>query len=313
MNDKLNDFIWLIKREFWEHKSFLTVPLVIIGIFTLTDIVAMMRGSEHLGLARDALDAHGEFNGENLGIIVEVLFAGIGSILAVAMFIVAFFYLLDCLYAERRDRSVLFWKSIPVTDRATVLSKYFTGVVILPIIAVLATLVSYFILMLILSIVFGSASGFPLSTVWNPLNIIGAAGSSLALSAMTQTYLLPVTAWLLFCSAFAKKAPTLFAIFIPAGLILAEHLALGKSYLAEAIGSYFKTFGINIAEKGINIDMDSFDFGAGGDHVDVDGGLPGFGDFFELFTEPMTYAGLTVAAVFVVLSIWWRRNRIDYG
>ena len=38
-------------------------------------------------------------------------------------FLVGVFYCLDALHGERRDRSILFWKSLPVSDLTTVLAK----------------------------------------------------------------------------------------------------------------------------------------------------------------------------------------------
>ena len=49
------------------------------------------------------------------------------------VFIVGIFYCLDALHGERRDRSILFWKSLPVSDLTTVLSKVFVPLVILPV------------------------------------------------------------------------------------------------------------------------------------------------------------------------------------
>ncbi len=100
MSDKLTNFIWLIRREFWEHKSFFMAPLILMAITTLTFLVATVRGAEHVGLFRDALDAHGEFDTDKLSILVEVIFAGLGSFFAFTMSIVAFFYLLDSLYDD---------------------------------------------------------------------------------------------------------------------------------------------------------------------------------------------------------------------
>src|SRR5205807_2853636 len=108
----MNEYAWLIRREFWENRAIWIVPAAIGAALTLA---ALFGNVQVPGLS--VPDAH-VFSG--------VVLFGFGAAFFVVMNIYATWYLLDCLYAERKDRSVLFWKSLPISDTATVLAKLFT-------------------------------------------------------------------------------------------------------------------------------------------------------------------------------------------
>src|SRR5438093_2716605 len=69
------------------------------------------------------------------------------------VFIVGVFYCLDALHGERRDRSILFWKSLPVSDLTTVLSKATIPLVVLPLVAFAITVCVQVIMVLQTSVV----------------------------------------------------------------------------------------------------------------------------------------------------------------
>src|SRR5437867_8784109 len=64
-------------------------------------------------------------------------------------FIVGVFYCLDSLHGERRDRSILFWKSLPVSDLTTLLSKVTIPLAVLPLVTFAIVVVTQFIMLLI--------------------------------------------------------------------------------------------------------------------------------------------------------------------
>ena len=119
----MNRFIWLVRRELWEHKAIWIAPAVVLGCI----LVLMLTGKSHIGpsatmakmrcrrlrRAKDSQDP-------------DYVYAALALPLFLVMGIIAFFYALDSLYADRRDRSVLFWKSLPLSDAETVLSKFAT-------------------------------------------------------------------------------------------------------------------------------------------------------------------------------------------
>jgi ABC-2 type transport system permease protein len=113
--------LWLVRREIWEHKAIWVAPSVVIACLVLLVIT----GNVHLGPigAVDGNAALGAFPPDVQQKLLLIAYAGLALVVDMVMGIIAFFYALDSLYADRRDRSVLFWKSLPLSDSETVLSN----------------------------------------------------------------------------------------------------------------------------------------------------------------------------------------------
>jgi ABC-2 type transport system permease protein len=208
----MNNFIWLVRREFWENKAIWVMPacigalMVVAGLFGKVEI-AMLSASE----------PQSELPG------VLFLFA-IGGVFFVAMSIYSVWYLLDCLYADRKDRSVLFFKSLPLTDSATVFSKLFVALIAIPLVYFAAADVSALLMAFVVSVrarlVFGNNLWRP--ELWAQQQVLW-----LYVIATGILWYLPIVGWLLLVSAWAKRAVILQAILPPLAIILAEHLFLG--------------------------------------------------------------------------------------
>ena len=304
-------FSWLVRRELWEHRAFWIVPAVVMGIILLGYILALFQGSQYISITGDMLPKINDLSESMVPLIGEVIMLGLVVIFGIATGIVSVFYLLDSLYSERRDRSVLFWKSLPITDSATVGSKLFTGVVVLPLVALAAAFVTYICTLLLLTLAFGFREGYPpLLGLWNPLLMLGSLSKWVVLTLVQQVWFLPVYAWLLFCSAFARKAPFLVAALVPLGIGLAEQMVYRHSYLGEILGGYFAGFfhvlEANSPNPGGGIDFSTGEKASGFDTIAIT-------DIFQVFTEPQLYVGLAVAAGLIYATIWWRRKKVDLG
>jgi ABC-2 type transport system permease protein len=79
---------------------------------------------------------------------IEVPYDVAAMVLIITAFIVGLFYCLDALYGERRDRSILFWKSLPVSDLTTVLSKATIALVVLPLVTFAVIVATQFVMLL---------------------------------------------------------------------------------------------------------------------------------------------------------------------
>ena len=152
----MNRLLALIKREFWENKGALrTTPLVIGGFY----IIAMLMGvitMSHFDAdgytTRMAIEELGKMSGE---MREEVLYQGglaSSTFFAVVMSFVVFFYLLGALYDDRKDRSILFWKSLPASDTLTIASKLLTAMVLIPLTFLTALILTHIVMGLIVSI-----------------------------------------------------------------------------------------------------------------------------------------------------------------
>src|SRR5450631_4114239 len=121
----MNIAIWLVRREFWENRAIWMIPAVIGGFMLLA---ALFGNVEHMAVPA-------EFPAPAVG---QLFLVAVGATFFAVMSIYATWYLLDCLYADRKDRSVLFWKSLPISDATTVLAKLFTGLIAIPLVYFIA-------------------------------------------------------------------------------------------------------------------------------------------------------------------------------
>ena len=83
-------------------------------------------------------------------------------------------------YDERKDRSVLFWKSLPVSDRDTVLSKAVSALVVAPTLAISVAIASMFCFLVLISIFVLVHGGNPFTLIWGPGSPLKIAASLLA-------------------------------------------------------------------------------------------------------------------------------------
>lgn len=226
----------LLRREFWEHKGgFFWAPAVAGGIFVLLSLMGIIVG---LVAARKIPDGAtintdgGSFqvNGMNLAMLTDNVSAEdlreIGNAIDISLFMAAswplivlafvvFFYCLGSLYDERKDRSVLFWKSLPVSDAETVLSKVLSATLMAPVLAMAAGLLTMFAFLCLISIVVLFHGGNPVTLLWGPSSPLTIAAQLTASIPIYAIWALPAVGWLMLCSAWAKSKPFLWAIMIP--------------------------------------------------------------------------------------------------
>ena len=227
----------LLRREFWEHKGgFLWTPIVAGGISlvltAMAGITAEVLGRRaNGGYSAQFTGQHIQINGLDLGMLsskmspqdmqqlggavdLSLLLSSLWPF--IAMTFVVFFYCLGTLYDERKDRSVLFWKSLPLSDRDTVLSKVASATVVAPAIAAAAALVTMFGFLLIASALVLAHGGSPLQLLWGPGRPQAIAAQFIAAIPVYALWSLPTVGWLLLCSAWARSKPFLWALMIPA-------------------------------------------------------------------------------------------------
>ncbi|HEU0152948.1 MAG TPA: hypothetical protein VFQ84_06355 [Arenimonas sp.] len=233
----MNTFKWLLKREYWEHRGgFFWAPIVSGAIFLLLTVMAIIAGES----VRRAADDGGEkltMNGVELRQLTETLSPkeiaelggglDLGTLMSgtwpfIVLGFVVFFYCLGALFDERKDRSVLFWKSLPLSDGRTVLSKVASALVLAPVIATAAAVVTSLGFLVILSIYVLFHGGNPLSLIWGPASPLTIALHLVAALPVYAAWALPTVGWLLLVSAWARSKPFLWALLVPvfAGILV---------------------------------------------------------------------------------------------
>ncbi len=228
-------FKLLLKREFWEHKGgFFWAPIWAGGISLVLTLMALIfaevAGRRAVATGKMKFDGEININGLDLGMLsskmdakdLQNLAGGIDlSMLSASMWpmfvlgFVVFFYCLGTLYDERKDRSVLFWKSLPVSDRDTVLSKVVSALVVAPTLAVGAAIATMFVFLVMLSAVVLLHNGNPMDIIWGPGSPLKVAANLIACIPVYALWALPTVGWLMLCSAWSRSKPFLWAILLP--------------------------------------------------------------------------------------------------
>ena len=219
----------------------------------------------------------------------------IAALLLMGTFIfVAFFYCLDALYGERRDRSILFWKSLPVSDLSTVLSKASIPLFILPLLAFTITVVLQ-LTMLVLSSIVLLGSGISPTILWSHVPLFQMSLMLFYhLLGMHGLYYAPIYGWLLLVSAWARRAP-----FLWAGLPL---LAVG---MVEKIAFSTSHFGVMLQDRFVGGSQRMAYPASPTDHMHVLTPLM----IGEFLVSPGLWIGFAFTVAFLAMAIRLRRYR----
>jgi ABC-2 type transport system permease protein len=218
---------WSVRREIWENRSIYIAPLAAAAIFLFGFGINLLAMRRHLGTS--PLDPSQQYELFNARYELSA-----AMIMGTAL-IVGIFYSLDALYGERRDRSILFWKSLPVSDLTTVLSKLTIPLVILPLLSFAVSVATQFI-MLVLSSVMLLGSGVNIAALWTQASFFHVS-LVLLYHLVTVHGLLyaPIYGWLLMVSAWAPRAPFIWAFLPPFVIAVVEKVAFNTSYFLELL------------------------------------------------------------------------------
>lgn len=228
-------FLTLVRRELWEHGSLIWAPLAMALMIIVVSLVSgMVKGSIDIDLGEDRPLPELFGDAEKQRGIFTLVMAGLVLPQLLVAFVVVFFYLLDSLFTERRDRSILFWKSLPVSDAKTVLSKLFVALVAVPLWSWALSLV---VGLVVFGVVAAQVSGTPAAGLgtWHGGTWLTVQAAMLGKMVIAALWYLPVAGWLLLVSVLAKRAPFLWATLPFLVLSLAERIALGSNVVGALV------------------------------------------------------------------------------
>jgi ABC-2 type transport system permease protein len=227
----MKTFTWLLKREYWEHKgAFFWTPIVVGAIMVSVIAVSFVSALSGLkgGKRIFGVDISSLVNGVSTADKAELAqrftasYPAFSMPIFIALAFCIFFFCLNALFDERKDRSVLFWKSLPTSDGATVLSKVTMALFVAPIIA-LAVAIGTSIVLVLFSCIGAAIAGLNVfaevlgssATYLAPLKLIG-------MLPIYALWALPTVGWLLMVSAWARSKPFLWAVGVPvmAGILV---------------------------------------------------------------------------------------------
>jgi ABC-2 type transport system permease protein len=302
----------MVRREFWENRSLWIVPAVVVGLFLFTGIIKIiMIASGHAVMGSDG-DDNMMFNGpdmaqaepDELVALLRVAPLFLGMPFNFVMLIVVFFYMLDSLYADRRDRSVLFWRSLPVSDTRTVLVKLFTGMLAATIITLGAVITTQIITILLSLVSGGTMVKHPWLVLTHPVAIVEGwllLGYALVCQSI---WFLPFYGWWMLASAWAKKAPLLWSVLPPVLVIVMEGIVFRSHHFASTVGHHFTDW------MGLVFNFDLLRNGGGRDLM-MTGGFVDISGFGRFLASPELWIGTAIGAALIYGAIWLRRKRSE--
>ncbi|MGB8012969.1 MAG: ABC transporter permease [Terriglobales bacterium] len=277
---------WSVRRELWENRSIYIAPLVVAGAYLLGFMISAIHLPEKMRAAAglDPMQQH---------MIIERPYDFIALLIMGAGFLVAFFYCLEALHGERRDRSILFWKSMPVSDLTTVLSKMCIPVVVLPLLSFAITIATQWVMLLVSSAVL-MGSGQSAAMLWVRVPWIQMSMMLLFhLVAIHGLWYAPFYGWLLLVSAWAKRATFLWATVPLIAIGILEKVAFSTSHFSDLLGYRFAGGG-----DGTTFPPDSHSM-----H------MMALADVGRFLVTPGLWVGLAVTAGFLALAIRLRHDR----
>ncbi len=311
----MNKYLTLIQRELWEHRnSVLLTPLVLFGLISLVNLFGF------ISISADDLDIQTNNNMRYTMVFSAIIhfFASLdpndaqqtlqainmllGGVFNVIMVLIVLLYSFSALYDDRKDRSILFWKSMPVSDKEMVLAKLFTVSVIIPLSFVTFASLTQFVWLLTTSTVAWFYDVNVIKTIWQPTDILNLLANQFLAYLVNTLWALPLVAWGLLASAMARRAPFLYASVPVLVLIYVETVVLHSVHLGEWVIERF--FGMlaftGIGDSGVYL-FESFD----------QLNPTNYNVTLSKLAHPQLWSGFIIALVFIAIAIKLRQLNDD--
>jgi ABC-2 type transport system permease protein len=319
VNQQTRTFLTLIKRELWEHRGgFVYTPLIVGAAL----VVMLLMGAGSAWFWQLKIDgaetmtagalklAASQVPPEQLRLGVQAFLFGSGLVWQSVMFFVLFFYCIGALYDDRRDRSVLFWKSMPVSDLETVASKVVTTVLVAPALMLVAMAIGHLVLLLVAGLLIAAHGGSPVALLWAHANPLPVWGTLLVAQAVNALFLLPHHGWLFMAGAFARGKPFLWAVLPPVVLAVVESFVgfTANFSLSKVVFEFFaRRAAAGVAPISIDTNF--------GDDRHFSAGLSGTryaADLSQVLDRLSTadlWIGVAIGLTFLAAAVWLRRYR----
>jgi ABC-2 type transport system permease protein len=276
-------FYWSVWREVWENRSIYIAPLIVAMVVLFGFLVSTIGLPER----RQAVLMLGPAKARAA---IEAPYTMAAVMLILTAFIVGVFYCLDALYGERRDRSILFWKSLPVSDLTTLLSKATIPLIILPLVTFAIVIATQFVMLLWTSVLLITHGMSPVST-WTYFPLFSNSFVLLYGLAAIALWHAPIYGWTLLVSGWARRATFLWAVVPFLAIAFFEKITFGSSHFALMLKDRLMGF----APKAFAFNMHS---------IDSPQLTPG-----AYLSSPGLWFGLLFAAAFIAAAVRLRRYR----
>ncbi len=224
-------FYWSVRRELWENRSIYIAPLAAACLFLIGFLISNIHLTRQIP-SLSTLDPAKQHQANGTFVVVSY-YDSIAGLLMLTAMIVGMFYCLEALHGERRDRSILFWKSLPVSDSTAVLAKASIPLVVLPLITFAVTVAAQSIMLLLSSAIL-LGKGLSVGTLWTQVPLFPM--SLMLLYHLVTVHVLwhaPFYGWFLLVSAWARRAAFLWATLPVLAIAAVEKIAFNTSHFAN--------------------------------------------------------------------------------
>jgi ABC-2 type transport system permease protein len=288
---------WSVQRELWEYRSIYVAPLAAAAVYMLGFLISLIwlpQSVRALSVPDPGTYVMNTLANQRLKL--AELYAHAAMLIMLTAFLVGIFYSLDALHGERRERSILFWKSLPVSDFTTVLSKASISLVVLPVLVVALTATLQLVMWLLSSAVL-QLSGVGAAALWTRLPVSEMALVSLYSAAVLALWHAPLYMWMLLVSGWARRAAFLWAVLPPLAIAAVEFTAFHTSHVGSLLQD--RLFGFTAAafdlkdKNGVPVDAH---------FIPLSQLAPG-----RFLSSPSLWLGLIVAAALFAAAVRLRR------
>ena len=281
----IRHFYWSMRRELWENRYLYLAPLAVAVLILVASLIGTI--SLPAKLHDTSLDP------TQIPGLIEQPYTFAALLLMFTTFVIGIFYCVEALQAERRDRSILFWKSLPVSDATTVLAKASIPFVFIPLLTFAITVITQATMLVLGSArLLGSDAGT--AALWGHVKLVQMSGMLLYhLVAVHSLWWAPLWGWLLMVSAWARRAALLWAALPLLAIGLLEKIAFNTSHFAAMLGYRFLGGPEGAASSSDSMSMSS-----------LTPASP-----VQFLTSAELWVGLALAAVFLAVAVRLRRYR----
>jgi ABC-2 type transport system permease protein len=276
-----------VRRELWETRSIYLGPLAVGGIILVGFFIALVPLPSRLRAAQ-------ALGGAELRAAVEQPYVIAAIILMAVDLAIAAFYCVDALYGERRDRSVLFWKSLPISDATVVLAKAAIPILVLPLVTFIATVLVQTVMLLSSSAVL-AAAGLSASMEWQHVSLIAIWRINFGhLVVFHGMWYAPFYAWLLLASAWATRVPLLWAALPPVAVAIVERIAFNSRHFQTLLLDQF---------------LGASDLSSASEHMTMTMDMLSSGNLDQLLLSRGMAVGTLLSILFLFGAVQLRRYR----
>ena len=306
----INQQLALVRREIWEHRSIWITPAAVASVVTFI-VIAMVIMTTAIGEAFNP-DFEKIIDATVPDAIRRAALAGIlignTTVFLMAMWFLTAFYCLDALYADRKDKSILFWRSLPITDAETVVSKLLTAFIAIPLATMAAVIVSNLLNLIVMSVWLATAGVNPFRMIWGVVPLFDTWAAVFTVLLAVPIWVAPLLGWFLFISAWAKRGPFLRAVLPIAILPILEYIVFKSWTLGEAILNRLRLDTMPIFDDVKKVGFGDDDLQS---MLTENVSLVSWLDYGSFASSIEVWSGLIVCGLFASAAIYMRRYRDD--